>query len=115
MIIIQKGQASFVFVLEMKSNNFKSAKKQLASARLCLEWLKGLLSLHNHWQGEWKFIGVISRGSRRQERKGTTARIKPSPANKLSDDFPIFQPMNASKLDLVEIAASADKWYERKL
>jgi hypothetical protein len=110
LIVIQRDEHNYVVALEMKSTNPDKAERQIASSRLLINWLIDLLKLHNHWNGNWKFCGVISFTPRNQERKGATTKKTtfPTPISNRWG-FPVFRLHNHQRLDLLGLINSVDK------
>ena len=112
----KQAERNYVIALEMKSTSEGEAVKQIASSRLLMDWLIGLLKLHRHWNGDCKFCGVISFTPRNQERKGvadrkgnTAKKMSPLPQPKLSQSgYPVFCLNNHPRLDIVELISAID-------
>ena len=105
----KQAERHYVIALEMKSTSKREAVKQIASSRLLMDWLIGLLKLHRHWNGGYKFCGVISLTPRNQERRGGTARKTPLPTPELNNwGYPVFHLDNHRRLDLVELISAIE-------
>lgn len=106
MVLVQKDDRAYALAIEMKTKDEGKAVWQIENARLFLEWLFGLLELHGHWRGEYRFCGIISFKPRRQERKGSTARTplpEPEPSRLGSHKYPIFRLYNHPRLNVIDV------------
>jgi len=93
----------YVVAIEMKSSNTSKAGKQIKGTRLLAQWLLDVLALHGHWTEEWKFCGVISCTPRRQERKGTTRRVREAIDMDKVSDYPVAYLKNRNRLNLHDL------------
>jgi hypothetical protein len=110
LIVVQYEELNYAIALDMKSTNEGKAEQQIASSRLLMAWLIGLLDLHGHWRGSWKFCGVISFTPRILKKRGNIARKAPIPDPDLSQhSYPVFRLHNHPRLNLLELVAAADK------
>jgi hypothetical protein len=102
-IITQIKDRNYVLAIEMKSGNTTKAGKQIHSAWIFTEWLRGLLKLHSHWGGDWYFCGIVSSTPRKQARKGTSRH---EPALQVFRDpkkYPLVHLRNQQKLNLIDL------------
>lgn len=91
----------YVIAVEMKSGNTNKAPKQIASAHHFVEWLRGLLRLHDHWKDGWTFCGLISASPRKTERKGTSRRKLDMSVSR-SRGYAIATIRNQRRLNLID-------------
>lgn len=102
-IVTEIERRAYIFAIEMKSGNTTKAGKQIHNTWLLVEWFKGLLRLHNHWNKDWCFCGVISSTPRRQERKGTSRHVPPMQVLRDPKKYTTIHLMNQQKLNLVDL------------
>lgn len=92
-----------VLLLEMKSKNDGQARQQIQRSKKLVEWLLGLLALNGHCRETPQFMAVISKGTRRQERKGTTVRRAQLPTSTPLDGMPCWTLMNQRVVHLADL------------
>jgi hypothetical protein len=92
-----------VLLLEMKSKNAGKARQQILRSKKLVEWLLGLLILNDHCRETPRFMAVISKGTRNQERKGTSVRRAQLPAPDDIDGMPCWTVMNRRVLHVVDL------------
>ncbi len=102
-VVSQIEGRSYVLAIEMKSDNTTKAGKQIYSTWLLTEWLRGLLKLHGHWDGDWRFCGVISSTPRRQESKGTSRHVPSLQVYRDPPKYPLIHLRNQQKLNLIDL------------
>lgn len=102
-IITEIDSRAYVVAIEMKSGNISKAGKQIHSTWLLIEWLKGLLKLHDHWDKNWCFCGVISSTPRKQERKGVSRHESPFQVYRDPKKYPTVHLRNQQKLNLIDL------------
>lgn len=102
-VVTQINERAYVVAIEMKSGNTSKAGKQIHSAWLFTEWLRGLLKLHGHWESDWSFCGIVSSTPRRQERKGGTRHEPPLQVYRDPKKYPLVHLRNQQKLNLIDL------------
>ncbi|SMF94166.1 hypothetical protein SAMN02949497_1473 [Methylomagnum ishizawai] len=106
LVLLEKAGQTYVFAIEMKSDNESKALRQIHNARLFTHWVLGLLQSHRHWQGDYGFCGIISFAPRRQERRGVTSRAAALPKPTQSHGYPVFRLHNHPRLNLMDVLES---------
>lgn len=111
-IVAEYKEQTFCLLLDMKSSASGTSKaiKQIRSNYLLMEWLIGLLQLHNHWNGQIIYSGIVSLKPRKTERKSTSKR-PPLPNPQTFDSQPkhIFSLDNHPRITLSDIFNSLQK------
>lgn len=91
-----------VVLLEMKSKNDGKAEQQILRSKKLVEWIVGLLALNGHCRAAPRFVAVISKGTRTQERKGTSVRRAELPTPRKLDGMPCWTVMNRRVLHVAD-------------
>lgn len=97
-----KGSDYFV-VIDLKSYAATGAVKQVVTGIHLCQWFSSVLKLHGHLNRQVKYVGVISKLSRRrQSYKRNTVR-NPLPAPVIQHGFPVFTIENETRLSLTRV------------
>ena len=71
-VIFSRSNQEYILGVEIKRSNTKYAHNQIQNGEILCKWLTELLTKYGHWQGNYKFCGIIVKPSRKVKDKGTT-------------------------------------------
>ncbi|MEW5559639.1 hypothetical protein AB1287_05225 [Enterobacter asburiae] len=98
----------YFIVIDLKSTKASGATKQVVTGIHLCQWIYSVLNLHGHLQRSVKFIGVISKLSKRtQASKRTTARA-PLPDPDIHYSYPIYRLNDYNRISLTEICKNIE-------
>lgn len=93
----------YFVVIDLKSFAATGAVKQVITGIHLCEWIYSVLKLHGHLTRQVKYVGVISKLSRRRQsyKRGSVRSQLPQPD--VSHGFPVFTLENETRLSLTDI------------
>ncbi len=108
-IIFSQGEREYILGVELKSGGTQNAHQQIQNGEFLCEWLSKLLKEYRHWNGNYKFCGVIAKPQRKISDKGTTKHNGHRLKIETNQGRNILNLRNSSREYLFQIARSIDQ------
>ena len=93
----------YFIVIDLKSFAGNGAVKQVITGIYLCNWIYSVLKLHGHLSKNVKFIGVISKLSRRNQSAKKSSTRSPLPAPEIHHGYPVFKLENYTRLSLKQV------------
>ncbi len=73
-IVFSHHNSEYILGVELKSIHTKSAHQQLKNGEILVDWITKLLKNHKHWNGAYKFFGIIVKSTKTAKNKRSVNR-----------------------------------------
>lgn len=105
-VIAHDEDNDYIIAMDLKSTRSGSARKQIRSTKILVDWIIELMRQHNHWNGNYKFIGIINKVGRSQPKKRTSRRSNSVLVSQVEGEICFFELTDVKRVQLKEIISN---------